>query len=158
MGQCETFVKYREWRIVQANRQNKEMRRILMGGGGGICITIWTCLQGVTRNVPTNRRKGLIQRSLRYPAVFVRFAASRRVQKIFGIGGDSFPNARSPNRHMLGGRAHLPEYEAICSKMIKFEFLLLLYHILQVTHCLTFGEEGTVGFFEKPTEEGEVVI
>jgi hypothetical protein len=31
MGQDETFVKYREWRIVQANRQNKEMTRKLTG-------------------------------------------------------------------------------------------------------------------------------
>jgi hypothetical protein len=34
MGQDEMFVKYREWRIVRANRQNKETRRILMGGVG----------------------------------------------------------------------------------------------------------------------------
>jgi hypothetical protein len=31
MGQHETFVKYREWRIIQADRQNKEMTRILKG-------------------------------------------------------------------------------------------------------------------------------
>ena len=61
---------------------------------------------------------------------------------------------------MLGGYAHLPEIESVCSKMIKFGFLLLLYHILQVTHRLTFSDvdrEGRV-IFENPTEEFELVI
>jgi hypothetical protein len=77
------------------------------------------------------------------------------------MGGDSFPNVRSPNRHMLGGYAHLPDNEGVCIKMIKFGFLLLLYQILQVIHCLTFSDvngEGTVGTVENPTEEGELII
>jgi hypothetical protein len=32
MGRGETFVKYREWPIAQANRRNEEMTRILTGG------------------------------------------------------------------------------------------------------------------------------
>jgi hypothetical protein len=39
--------------------------------------------------------------------------------------------------------------------------LLLLYHILQVAHRLALcyvNREGTVGFFENPTEEFELVI
>jgi hypothetical protein len=76
------------------------------------------------------------------------------------MGGNSFPNVRSPNRHMLGGYAHLPDNEGVCGKMIKFGFLLLLYHFLQLIHCLTLpnlDREGTVGI-ENPTEEHDFAI
>jgi hypothetical protein len=78
-----------------------------------------------------------------------------------GMGGDNFPRVRSPNRHMQGRRTHLPEYKRVCSDMIKFTLLLLLYRFLQVTHRLTSPDvdgEGLIGRAENPTEEGELVI
>jgi len=39
--------------------------------------------------------------------------------------------------------------------------LLLLYHFLQVTHCLThpnLNQEGLGGFVENPTPELELVV
>ena len=77
------------------------------------------------------------------------------------MGEDSFPNVRPPNRHMPGGRAHLPKCEGVCSKMIKFRFRLLLYHFRQFIHRLThpnLNREGPVGFGENPTPELEFVI
>ena len=77
------------------------------------------------------------------------------------MGGDSFLIVTSPNRHMLRGRAHIPEYEGVCSKMIKFRFLLLLYHFLQFIHGLThpnLNREGPLRLGENPTPELELVI
>ena len=60
------------------------------------------------------------------------------------------------NRHMQGGRAHLPEIESVCSKMIKLGLRLLLDYLLQFNHRLThpnLNREGPVRLVENPTEE-----
>jgi hypothetical protein len=65
MGQDETFVRYGEWRIVQANRQNKEMVRILTGGRK-LHDDMEVLARGRRENIPTIRCKGnLIHCSLR---------------------------------------------------------------------------------------------
>jgi hypothetical protein len=73
------------------------------------------------------------------------------------MGGDSFPNIRYLHRRMLGGCAHLPEFEGVCSKMIEFGFQVHLYRFPEVIHRLTFFDvdgKGLFGRAEKPAEEG----
>jgi hypothetical protein len=78
-----------------------------------------------------------------------------------GMGEDSFPNVRSPNRHMPGGRAHLPYIEPVGVDANQSMFLLLLYHFLQFIHRLThsnLNRERPVRLGENPTPELELVI
>jgi hypothetical protein len=78
-----------------------------------------------------------------------------------GMGEDSFPNVRSPNRHMLGGRAHLPDIERVSVDARQCMLLLLLYHFLQFIHRLThpnLNREGHVRLNENPTPELKLVI
>ena len=77
------------------------------------------------------------------------------------MGEDSFPNVRSPKRHMPGGCAHLPYIEPVGVDANQSMLLLLLYHFLQFIHRLTdpnLNREGPVRFGENPTPELELVI
>lgn len=62
---------------------------------------------------------------------------------------------------MPGGRAHLPDIELDCRKMIEFGLHLFLYPFLQVPDLLTrtnLNREVPVGCVENPTPEFELVI
>jgi hypothetical protein len=57
--------------------------------------------------------------------------------------------------------AHLPDHEGVGVDGSQRIFILLLDHILQVIHRLTFCDvngERVVGYIENPTENCEVVI
>ena len=54
------------------------------------------------------------------------------------MGGDSFPKIRC-HRPAQGRFAHLPEAEGVGFDASKRTFLLLLDHVLQVIHRLTFS-------------------